>query len=444
MAHRRAHVIVGLGFGDEGKGSTVDYLTRTTSAELVVRYNGGAQAAHNVVTPDGVHHTFAQFGSGLLAKPNQQTILSRHMVMHPGGLLNEAKSLELKGIKDPLDRIIVDEGALVITPYHQAMNRIREAMRGDARHGSCGVGVGETVSDAREDYAIRARDLHNHDALIDKLGKIRDAKSVNFPQMRFPPEAMKAVALFRDHSFIYHTADYLRAFAKQIRIFPTNLICKAIRSVSDVIFEGAQGTLLDESWGFYPYTTWSNCTSHNALEMLREEILFDGIITTLGILRVYHTRHGAGPFPTESPDATVSIRDAGEHNSTHEWQGRFRVGWFDGVLARYAIRANNDTIDRLVLTNKDRLAALRRVRICTHYTRKGDKLLDIPRMYDGRTSTLKEMQTLSEELIKDIKPSYISLKPEEIVGAIEELTGLHAGIISSGPTWKDKKEPFGK
>ena len=142
----RAYVIVDLGFGDAGKGLLTDYLARQLKAGIVVRYNGGAQAGHNVVTPDGRHHTFSQFGSGTFI-PGVKTYLSRDVVIHPGALLVEGAILEGKGIPDAFSRLRVSEQALVITPFHQAANRIREIVRGSDRHGSCGS--------ARSAYAIR-------------------------------------------------------------------------------------------------------------------------------------------------------------------------------------------------------------------------------------------------------------------------------------------------
>ncbi|MCK6548017.1 adenylosuccinate synthetase, partial [Myxococcota bacterium] len=155
----RAHVVVDLGFGDAGKGLVVDHLVRRTGAPLVVRYNGGAQAGHNVVTPDGRHHTFAQLGAGTFA--GAKTWLSRHVIVHPTALVAEARALEEKGVSGPLATVEVSDRARVVTPFHQALNRLRELARGDARHGSCGAGIGECVADAlrHPDDVVTAADL---------------------------------------------------------------------------------------------------------------------------------------------------------------------------------------------------------------------------------------------------------------------------------------------
>jgi adenylosuccinate synthase len=141
-------VVVDLGYGDAGKGTVVDWLCSRADAgpvHAVVRFNGGAQAAHNVVTSDGRHHTFAQFGSGSFI-PGVRTHLSRFVLVDPLALAGEAAHLASLGVRDALDRVTVDRDALLATPYHRAANRARELARGDRRHGSCGMGIGETAS----------------------------------------------------------------------------------------------------------------------------------------------------------------------------------------------------------------------------------------------------------------------------------------------------------
>ncbi|MBK7398580.1 MAG: adenylosuccinate synthetase [Myxococcales bacterium] len=172
---KRAFAVVDLGFGDAGKGALTDALARRHDLELVVRFNGGAQAGHNVVTADGRHHTFAQVGAATFVSPAVRTLLSRFVVFHPTALLVEAQVLSTKSVPDALDRVLVDERALVTTPYQQAACRIRERARGAARHGSCGVGVGETVADALADPgdAIVAGHLRDPGALRRRLAVLR-------------------------------------------------------------------------------------------------------------------------------------------------------------------------------------------------------------------------------------------------------------------------------
>ena len=157
---RRAFVVIDLAFGDSGKGTIVDYLVRRHSADLVVRFNGGPQAGHNVVLPDGRHHTFSQFGSGSFV-PSIKTLLSRFVLIEPCAMLKEAAHLAQLGLGDVLARTFIDERCRVITPLHHLANRLREHARGSLAHGTCGVGFGECVQEDLSDPAasLRANDL---------------------------------------------------------------------------------------------------------------------------------------------------------------------------------------------------------------------------------------------------------------------------------------------
>ena len=178
MSEHTAYVVVDLGYGDAGKGSLVDALTARTGARLNVRFNGGGQAAHNVVLPDGRHHTFSQFGSGMFGRA-VQTYLSRHFLWNPIAMQAEAESLDAEiakdengpplGVEKVMSRTFVDKEALVVTPWHQAKNRLREFARDDKRHGSCEVGIGEAMLEARDSphLSLRAGDLQ--DWTVEKL-----------------------------------------------------------------------------------------------------------------------------------------------------------------------------------------------------------------------------------------------------------------------------------
>src|SRR5688572_14625628 len=174
---RRAIILSGLGYGDEGKGTWTDFLARTEQVHTVVRFNGGAQAGHNVVTPDGRHHTFAQFGSATFVR-GVSTHLSRFMLLNPLRLRREDAELRALGVSDALDRLTVDWRALVTTPFQVAANRLRELARGDARHGSCGMGIGETMEDwlAFGDRMLVAGDLAVVDTVRTRLLAIREIK----------------------------------------------------------------------------------------------------------------------------------------------------------------------------------------------------------------------------------------------------------------------------
>jgi len=372
----RAYVVVDLGFGDAGKGLLTDFLVRRTGAGLVVRYNGGAQAGHNVVAPDGRHHTFSQFGSGTFV-PGVRTFLSRHVVVHPAALLAEGDLLQEQGVRDVYARLRVSARAPVITPFHQAANRLRELARGADRHGSCGVGVGETVEDARAhpEERLLAGDLLHPDELRRKLRRIRERKRQELAPLaaQAGPASRSALewGLFeRDGVAEEWIASIARLGALGL-VAPDDLLGRWLDEAQTAVFEGAQGVLLDADAGFHPYTTWSRCTADNALELLAEQAP-GAQVRKVGVLRAYAVRHGPGPLPTETGELETVVA---EHNRAGDWQGPVRYGWFDAVLVRYALAVAGG-VDRLVLTHLDVPPRLGSWRVCPGY--RGEALAQAP------------------------------------------------------------------
>ncbi|HSA50393.1 MAG TPA: adenylosuccinate synthetase, partial [Yinghuangia sp.] len=253
--------VVDLGYGDAGKGTVVAYLCERAHrtgrpVRAVVRFNGGAQAAHNVVTDDGRHHTFAQFGAGTFT-PGVATHLSRFMLVDPLALATEADHLAAVGVPDALERLTVDGDALLTTPYHAAANRARERARGADRHGSCGMGVGETAAFAlaHPRLAPRAADTRSPASLRRKLAAVRDALTAELGDLGAPP--------------VDDCASVFAAFGAAVRIVDGTFLRTLLRA-GPVVFEGAQGVLLDEWHGFHPYTTWSTTTFAGADALLAD------------------------------------------------------------------------------------------------------------------------------------------------------------------------------
>lgn len=423
----RAYILVDLGFGDAGKGLLTDFLTRKLNAALVVRYNGGAQAGHNVVTADGRHHTFSQFGAGSF-NPRARTFLSRHMVIHPSALLVEGDVLASKGVPNPFARLAISAQALVITPFHQALNRIRELVRGANRHGSCGVGVGEAVEDAfaHPHAHLRAGDLTNPNLLREKAAEIR-RRTWEQATALLKNQPLNA-ALLREYAVFEHEAILEQWLTTMERFRHLNLVVEDARladwlaETENVIFEGAQGVLLDAEAGFHPYTTWSRCTTHNAESLLREFAPAAQVIR-LGILRAYAVRHGPGPLPTETEVLTPLIR---EHNQANEWQGRVRYGWFDAMLGRYALAVNGG-VDALALTHMDILPRLPAWTYCAEYA-------DFPRFPLPPPASLDERAAFTQRLF-DIRPCLQTCPPREatVLATIQTLLQRPVGLISRGP-----------
>lgn len=412
-----AHVILiaGLGYGDEGKGSIVDYLARKHQASLVVRYNGGAQAAHNVVETSGRHHTFAQFGSGTFA--GAQTHLSKHMLVNPVALRDEIRHLKEVGVPDPHSLLTVHQDALITNPFQVAANRLREIQRSGGRHGSCGMGIGETVADAIAlGDPLRAGDLLNPDLTKAKLQRSQDFKREQIgPLLDGLPWTedldREWDMLTRDFPLLI---DFYLDFARRIELVTDGYLRGMLQGKRTVIFEGAQGVLLDQSVGWFPYVTRSDTTYGNALDLLQGHPA-----TRLGLLRTYATRHGAGPFVTESD----SLGHPEVHNGYGQWQQTFRLGHFDFVATEYAVRAIGG-VDGIVLTHLDR--AMGSQQVCTAYEPGVD--LAIPETIPEQMRITKALETTS--------PRYEMVG--DLIGKVEELAPVV--LTSHGPTAEDKHE----
>lgn len=438
----QAILIADLGFGDAGKGSIVDFLARTYPVHTVVRYNGGAQAAHNVVDARGRHHTFSQFGSATFV-PNTRTHLSRFMLVDPWSMFTEEQHLHELGISNAFSRTTVDEQALIITPFQQSANRLREMARVN-RHGSCGMGIGETMADylAYGSQVLFAGDLRSRSTIRSKLRFIQEVKLLQSQDFSADLPLTETVEyelnFLKDQKIIERCIDLYESFAEVVNIVDEEYFGNLLEQPDTVVFEGAQGVLLDEWYGFHPYTTWSTTTFANADTLLCEQN-YTGDITKLGIVRAYATRHGHGPFVTEDAKLSEIIPDM--HNQASEWQSGFRVGYFDTVSTRYALDVLGE-IDSLAVTNLDRLADIPEWKICRSYFSDGSVLtgLDVcPSVDIGYQERLT--QTLSR-----CDPHYETFPKsgnhvEDTVGYVrrlEQLLGVPVSLVSYGATAEDK------
>jgi adenylosuccinate synthase len=400
-------IVVGLGFGDEGKGAVVDALCADEPVAAVVRFNGGAQAAHNVVA-DGRHHTFSQFGSGTLS--GTPTLLSRYVLVEPIALAAEARALAALGVADPLSLLSVDRDALLTTPIHVAANRAREDARGADRHGSCGKGIGETAwyslvcsqrpaqGSVFEGQWVPGRagppptvgDCGDPAALRRKL----DALARFYEPLADFPSVDDMVALYRE-------------FAVAVRMVSGDEVGR-LATQGKLVFEGAQGVLLDQWRGFHPHTTWSTVTPDNARTLLAAS---GHRAQVLGVTRTYQTRHGAGPLPTEE----ATLRHPELHNSTGQYQGAWRAGHLDAVLLRYAVAACGG-IDGLAVTHTDHAGGLAAV---AYRTGSGAQITDLPSCGDLTA------------LVNRCTPVLTAL-PGDVVDWFERLLGVPVRVTGAG------------
>ncbi|GGM97813.1 adenylosuccinate synthase [Actinoplanes campanulatus] len=384
--------VVDLGYGDAGKGTVVDFLCATEEKRAVLRFNGGAQAAHNVITEDGRHHTFSQFGSGTLR--GVPTHLTRFMVVDPLSLAGEAAALG-----NPFHLLTVDGEALLATPWHRAANQRRER---SLRHGSCGMGVGETMAYASEHPdAPKVADVLSPARLRRRLAAVREALDVPGPPLDDVVEAFVA-------------------FGEAVRIVGPSWTSRLLAE-GPCVFEGAQGVLLDEWRGWHPHTTWSTTTFANALSLCPD-------LLRLGVIRTYTTRHGAGPFVTEAP---LDLPEA--HNGRDPWQGDFRVGHFDAVAHRYAVEVAGG-VDALAITHLDVPDRSPGLRICTGYEVDGESW---DRIEPGPPRDLVYQERLGERL-RRARPAGL-YRPDDWCEAIASHLGAPVLVESHGPGAADKK-----
>ncbi|CAN5353859.1 adenylosuccinate synthase [soil metagenome] len=369
--------LLGLGFGDCGKGLFTDHLCRTEGAHTVVRFNGGAQAGHNVVLPDGRHHTFSQFGAGSFV-PGVETLLASPVVVHPSGLLAEHAALCRVGVTDGFERLHIDARCRVTTPFHQAAGRLREWARGAQAHGSCGVGVGETVRHAlaAPDEVLRYGDLADTRAALDRLEAIRRRLHKEFvDRVPLHAAAERERALLDSPEVAQRWLAMSRTCIERVPAVGLEAVAGRLARPGCVVFEGAQGVMLDETRGFHPHTTWSSISTH-AVEGVLRDAGIGAPVRHLGVLRSHLTRHGAGPLPT--CDEALDVL-AEPHNGDAGWQGRFRRGHPDALLLRYALRAAG-RLDGLLVSHLDSIDRMGGLRWCDGYDIDGeaDPVADLP------------------------------------------------------------------
>ena len=382
MAELSCDIVVGLGFGDEGKGRTTEMFARSNPTKSVVKFSGAQQTAHNVKFGK-FHHTYRQFGSA--THREIPTVLSRFMLVDPLYLFKEGDVLYEKTGWNPFPDLLISENSLMITPIHIWMNRAREIARGQKRHGSCGLGVGETRK-----YALYYAE--------DEEPKMGDLTASRIKGLRNKLVKLKAYAEAEMGETYPETVDSLMETYEAVvsegalHIVEDSVITEHL-STGYHVFEGTQGVLLDETLGFLPHNTWTSTVPKNAL-LLLEEAGRSGKVT--GIMRSYGTRHGAGPFPSELlpnlgldwiPDQATLEKELPElHNGTGKFTGAWRRGLLDLALLEYSVRAA-EQVDQIMMTHLDLVKP--DWKVVTGY----DGWRNIPSDYYGNDNRAKEEHT---------------------------------------------------
>ena len=353
-------VVIGAQWGDEGKGKITDLLSR--SADVVVRYQGGVNAGHTVVV-QGQTFKLHLIPSGILY-PNTECIIGSGTVIDPKVLLGEIDQLHTLGIST--DHLYISETAHVTMPYHRLIDKAAEERRGNHRIGTTGRGIGPTYADKSERIGIRMVDLMSPDNLRRQLAWTISYKNAILEKLYdLPPLNAEEVI-----------QEYL-GYAERLRphVIDSSLrIADAVQKRRNVLFEGAQGTLLDLDHGTYPYVTSSNPVAGGAcIGAGVGPTIIDRVI---GVAKAYTTRVGEGPFPTElDGELGQLLGDRGAEFGTTTGRPR-RCGWFDAVIGRYAVRING--LDCLAITKLDVLDELDEIQVCVAYEMDGKRINDFP------------------------------------------------------------------
>lgn len=368
----QAWILVGLGWGDEGKGSLVDALIRRLGhprerAPINVRFNGGPQAAHHVVSPYGRRHCFSQVGAGSF-NPGVQTYVGPACFFDPLALSLELDALRRVGVADAAERLRVHPQCAVLTPWHALANRAQECRRGPEAHGSCGRGIGACFADvqAHPRAVLRASDLADPRRLMRRLRSARERMLAEVEPLALADTTGRIRAWLTEldgRDLLEFLHQRLSSLAARGVPRLADLDWLVSRRERTLVFEGAQGAMLDMEQGDWPSVTPSRTTTANA-EWLLDAIGFQPKRRRIGVLRAYATRHGAGPFVSEAAELKPLLAEP--DNRDDGWQGAMRLGWFDLVAAQRAI-AMNPGLESVALTCVDRLSELPRLAFCDGY-----------------------------------------------------------------------------
>jgi adenylosuccinate synthase len=353
-------VVIGAQWGDEGKGKITDLLSR--SADIVVRYQGGVNAGHTVVVDDQTFKLHL-IPSGILY-PKTECIIGSGTVIDPKVLIEELDTL--KALEVSTHNLFISSSAHVTMPYHRLIDQAAEVQRGEHRIGTTGRGIGPTYADKSERTGIRMLDLIDPAGLREQLEWIVPHKNVLLEKLYdLPPLDPEAII-----------AEYT-VYAERLKphVVDCSLtIYDAIHRRRNILFEGAQGTLLDLDHGTYPYVTSSNPVAGGAC--VGTGIGPTMIDRVIGVAKAYTTRVGEGPFPTELVDEVgVMLGDRGAEFGTTTGRQR-RCGWFDAVIGRYAVRING--MDCIAITKLDVLDELDEIKVCVAYEINGQRCKDFP------------------------------------------------------------------
>ncbi len=424
-------VVVGAQWGDEGKGKIVDWLSER--ADVVVRFQGGHNAGHTLVIGD---QTFklSLLPSGVV-RPGKLSLIGSGVVVDPWALLDEIARLASQGVAITPESLQVADNAALILPLHGALDRAREAARGSRRIGTTGRGIGPAYEDKVARRAVRVCDLADPPSLeakIDDLLFYHNAQLRGLGAAEIPRAPLLAS--------LAEVAPRVLPFARPV----WETLDTARRARKRLLFEGAQGIMLDVDHGTYPYVTSSNTVA--GMAGVGSGFANGALSYVLGIVKAYTTRVGAGPFPTELEDATGRLLgERGREFGTVTGRPR-RCGWFDAVLVRQAVKVGG--IDGIALTKLDVLDGMAELRVCTSYRLDGAELRRLPAGASDQARVEPVYETLEgwSQSTKGAR-SWAALPASAVkyIRRIEELIESPVALLSTSPEREDTilvRDPF--
>ncbi len=414
-------VVIGAQWGDEGKGRIVDLISE--KVDIIVRYQGGNNAGHTIVIGDEkviLHH----LPSGIL-RQDKLSVIGNGVVVDPKVLLQEINELNSAGYSADEKNLKISDRAHVIMPYHREIDSARESMNGKARIGTTGRGIGPVYEDKAARRGIKFADLIDPDSLSARLKEVFEERNAYLTKV-LGGNPLNFEEILEEY------AEYGREL-KRFSCDVSTLLNESISKGQNILFEGAQGALLDIDFGTYPYVTSSSAGSGGA--STGSGVGPTKIDTVLGIAKAYTTRVGEGPFPTEiSGELGEKLRQAGGEFGATTGRSR-RCGWFDAFALKYAAQTNG--ISWLALTKLDVLSGFEKIHICVGYRYKGEQLSSFP----SNNQVLKDIEPIYEEMdgwkediseAKDI--SEFPIQARKYLEKLEETTGVPIYTVSLGPS----------
>ncbi|WP_214762667.1 MULTISPECIES: adenylosuccinate synthase [Exiguobacterium] len=411
-------VVVGTQWGDEGKGKITDFLSK--QAEVVARYQGGDNAGHTIVFND-TKYKLHLIPSGIFYS-DKTCVIGNGMVVNPKSLVTELAYLHERGVST--DNLRISNRAHVILPYHQLQDKLEEDAKGDAKVGTTLKGIGPCYMDKAARIGIRIADLLDKEVFAEKLKTVLAIKNRMFVKM-YEVDAIEFDDIFEE----YYA--YGQQFAKYV--CDTSVVLNnALDEEQKVLFEGAQGVLLDIDHGTYPFVTSSNAASGGVSS--GAGIGPSKIHHVVGVCKAYTSRVGDGPFPTQLDDEIGhTIREVGKEYGTTTGRPR-RVGWFDSVVVRHSRRVSG--ITDLCLNSIDVLTGLETLKICTAYEFEGKLLDEYPpnfRVLEQCKPVYEELPGWTEDITGIRKFEDLPVNAQNYVKRIEALTGIELLTFSVGP-----------